>query len=249
MIKVSAVAYLNTKPFIYGLEHHSIKHLIDLSLDIPSVCAAKLIEQKVDIGLIPVAVIHQVPAARIITNKCIGSQGKVRTVNLYSLVPLEQIKKIWIDPESKTSVLLTRVLCRDHWNIDPQWEQAPSDYTEKISGTTAAIVIGDRTFSLQGKFPFVYDLSEAWFEMTGLPFVFACWVTNKELDPEFESSFSEAISFGIEHKENAILEWVQKTSADVNLDKYLKEEIQYELTESRIKALELFLDLSKNIQV
>lgn len=240
MIKVSAVAYLNTKPFLYGLENHDVKTEIDLSLDFPAECAAKLTSGRVDIGLVPVAVISDIPNARIITSHCIGSRGKVRTVNIYSQVPIEKVDKIWLDPQSKTSVLLARILCNEHWKIDPIFEAAPENYTELISGETAAIVIGDRTFAMQGKFPFVYDLSEAWLELTGLPFVFACWVTNKDLDPDFEQRFSEAIAFGIKNKEKAIVQWIEKISPDVNLFKYLKEEIQYDLNEERITALKKF---------
>ena len=61
-IKISAVSYLNSKPFIYGLQHSENLNYIDLQLDIPSVCAQKLMEGKVDVGLIPIATIPELYA-------------------------------------------------------------------------------------------------------------------------------------------------------------------------------------------
>ena len=65
-IKISAVSYTNTLPFIYGLENSKIINHIELSKDIPSVCAKKLISNKVDIGLVPVAIIPKLNNYEII---------------------------------------------------------------------------------------------------------------------------------------------------------------------------------------
>ena len=57
MIRISAVSYLNTIPFIYGLKQSELIDNIDLRLDYPSVCADKLINNEVDLALVPVVVI------------------------------------------------------------------------------------------------------------------------------------------------------------------------------------------------
>ena len=67
-IKISAVSYLNTKPFVYGLVNSALIDQIDLSLDMPSLCASKLKDDSVDIGLVPVAVIPEINGANIITD-------------------------------------------------------------------------------------------------------------------------------------------------------------------------------------
>src|ERR1039458_6553628 len=102
-IKISVVSYLNSKPFIYGLQHSTFLNEIDLQLDIPSVCAQKLIDGQVDIGLIPVAALPQLKDPYIITDYCIGAEGKVASVMLYSNVPLHEITAILLDYQSKTS--------------------------------------------------------------------------------------------------------------------------------------------------
>ncbi len=109
-IKISAVAYTNTKPFIYGIEHSAVINQIDLSLDIPSDCAAKLIDGQVDIGLIPVAAFPHVPNANIVAGYCIGSVGAVNSVFIFSRVPVQEIKTLKLDSQSRTSNNLAKVI-------------------------------------------------------------------------------------------------------------------------------------------
>ena len=91
-IKVSAVSYTNSKPFVYGIMHSGILDQIDLSLDIPSVCANKLIENQVDIGLVPVAALLHIENYQIISNYCIGANGAVDSVFIFSNKPIQEIK-------------------------------------------------------------------------------------------------------------------------------------------------------------
>jgi chorismate dehydratase len=147
-IRISAVSYLNSLPFVYGLTHSSLINECDISLDIPSVCAEKLINGTVDIGLIPVAAIPQVPNATIISDYCIGANGEVKTVCLFSEVPLNEIKTILLDYQSRTSVLLVKILAKEFWKINPEFINAEAGFEQKIKGTTAGVVIGDRTFEL-----------------------------------------------------------------------------------------------------
>src|SRR5665213_3010681 len=96
MIRISAVSYLNTKPFLYGLELAHIPD-VEISLDNPAECARKLIENEVDLGLVPVAIIPLLKEAHILPGFCIGADGAVESVKLYSHVPLEKIKTILLD--------------------------------------------------------------------------------------------------------------------------------------------------------
>ena len=70
---------------------------VELSRDIPSECARKLIAGEVDLGLVPVAVIPEVNNAQIISDYCIGAEGKVHSVLLLSETPLEEIEKVYLD--------------------------------------------------------------------------------------------------------------------------------------------------------
>ena len=198
-IRVTAVSYLNTKPLLYGLVHHPIADQIVLSLNIPSVCAQKLRDDEVDLALMPVAGIPEVPNAKIVSDYCIGTIGAVKTVCVYSDLPIEKVSTIYLDYHSRTSVALTQLLAKEYWQIEPAFVHAEPGYIEQIGGSIAGLVIGDRTIGLEKRFEYVYDLGEIWMRHTGLPFVFAAWLSNKELPFDFIQSFNEALALGLEH--------------------------------------------------
>jgi len=246
-IKISAVSYLNTRPFVYGLQHSDLLRLIDLSLDMPSLCASKLSTGLADIGLIPVAAISDVLNPRIISDYCIASSGKVRTVVLLSNVPLPEITKIVLDYQSRTSVQLVRVLAQHYWKIGPEWESAEPGYTEsEIETTTAIVVIGDRVFENEKRFTYCYDLGEAWKDYTGYDFVFACWIANKPVDIEFISRFNKALADGLIHLDDVITE-CEKDYPGYQLNEYFHSNIRFVFDDSKRKGLELFLKLNEEM--
>lgn len=244
-IKISAVSYLNSKPFIYGLEKNTGLSDYLLELDVPAVCADKLLSDKVDIGLVPVAILPLLKDYTILSDYCIGAMGAVHSVMLYSDVPLNEIETILLDYQSRTSVALTRVIASRHWKINPKWIKAEKNYEGQISSNTAGVIIGDRTFGLKGKFKYAFDLAEAWLDFTGLPFVFACWVSNKKLPSTFLESFNEAIKFGVDNKEKMIEEWGLNEKYNTNVSEYLNHHISYNYDVPKQQGLKMFLNLIK----
>lgn len=238
-MKISVVSYLNSKPFLYGLQHKPSPEW-EISLDIPSECARKVATQEADIGLIPVAALKSIPGCRVVSPYCIGANGRVDSVKLYSEEPLDRIKKIMLDYQSRTSVALVKIIAKELWKISPEWESADEGYERKISGSTAGVVIGDRTFNLNGKFVHEYDLSEAWYQLTRLPFVFAVWASRKEISAEAEERFSSALEYGISHMPE-VVQFNQPYYPETDIKKYLVESIQYKLTPEMRKGMDLFL--------
>lgn len=232
-IKISAVSYTNTKPFIYGIERDDVLQQIDLSLDIPSDCAAKVISGQVDIGLMPVAAIPLVPNANIVANYCIGSVGAVNSVFIFSNVPAQEIKTLKLDSHSRTSNNLAKVLLKFHFKVDV-------DFTTDLEADTDAIVlIGDRTFGKKEQYAYVYDMGQEWMNFTGLPFVYAAWVANKEIPEAFVADFNRALKLGVDSR----LELLKELPATPNFDleDYLLHKLDFELTDKKREALDLFL--------
>ncbi|WP_214229299.1 menaquinone biosynthesis protein [Pedobacter sp. B4-66] len=232
-IKISAVSYTNTKPFIYGIEHSEILNKIDLSLDIPSDCAAKLINNQVDIGLIPVAAIPYVPNANIVANYCIGSVGAVNSVFIFSDVAISEIKTVRLDSHSRTSNNLAKVLLKFYWKQDVEFT---TDINEK---TDAIVLIGDRTFGKKTDYLFAYDMGEEWMNFTGLPFVYAAWVANKTIPQSFIDEFNDALALGLGHRSELLKDLAVRD--DFDLDDYLFHKLDFDLTDKKREALDLFL--------
>lgn len=247
-IKTSAVSYLNTKPFLYGLEQSGLLNDLDLSLDIPSHTAAKLLSGTVALGLVPVAILPFLPAsAQIVSNYCIGTLGSVRTVCLYSQVPIRNIEQILLDYHSRTSVQLVQVLCRDYWQIQPDFKPAQPDFETQIGGTTAGVIIGDRAIEWHNRFAFCYDLGKAWVTHTGLPFVFAAWVATHPLSPEFIDRLNAAFAFGVSQIERVAALYQPLYPNDFDVLHYLSENINFRLDAPKREGLALFLQHLKQL--
>lgn len=239
-LKVTAVSYLNTKPLLYGILRSPLARKINLSLDIPAVCAARLRSGEADLGLVPVGALPELPEWHLVSDYCIGAEGAVNTVALFSEVPLEEVEAIYLDHHSRTSAALTRLLLEQYWQYNPRLLEAHPGYIEKIKGRTAGLVIGDRTIGLHDRFPYVYDLGEAWTEHTGLPFVFAAWVSRRPLEESFVQEFNEALNKGIRHIPE-LKYLLPSPHPAFDLEHYFTHYISYHLDAPKRRAMDIFL--------
>ena len=239
--KISAVSYLNTKPFLHGLHLSEIRHSIKLTQDTPAQCAQKLLIGDIDIGLVPVAVIPMLKNPQIVSPFCIGANGNVKTVCLFSEVPLAEIETVYLDYQSRTSVLLVQVLMKEYWKKEVSFLPAIEGFENNINKHTAAVIIGDRAIAALGKFKYEYDLAAAWKQHTGLPFVFAAWVANKSIGQNFLDEFNAALQIGLSNRRQLLQQYKSYNSALFSVNDYWNECIQFELDISKKQALELFL--------
>ena len=203
---ITAVSYLNTIPFVYGLQHADNLRA-DLLLAPPAECAKNYIEGKADIALLPAAVVPELKQTNIITDYCIGAVGAVRTVTVMSNTPIGRVKRIWLDAHSRTSVQLCGYLAKHKWHIEPEWLHMP-DYAvvEQAQEGDAFLLIGDKVFDYEGRFAYTYDLAIEWREVTKLPFAFAVWVARKGVPYEITDELQRALTFGVEHIWEAVSE-------------------------------------------
>jgi chorismate dehydratase len=238
-IRIGAVSYLNTKPLLYGIRHSDVSKQIDLVLDYPARIASMLIEDKIDVGLIPIAVLPCLNEYHIITDYCIGCDGPVSSVCLFSEVQLNEVKSVLLDYQSKTSSALTKILLKNYWKMSPEFVNTEGEeYRHLIKGSTAGLVIGDRALEQRRISTFIYDLGEAWKDYTGLNFVFAAWVSNKELDPDFVKQFNEANTLGLKHLPDVIAE---NPFELFDLESYYANNVNYLFDERKHVGMEEFL--------
>ena len=241
-IKVGIVNYLNTIPLLYGINHSPVKDSVELICDYPSNIASFLVEGNIEIGLVPVAILPNLPEYHIYTEFCIGCDGPVASVCLFSQVPIERIETILLDYQSRTSVALLKILLRDYWKVTPRLVDTSSDYRSLISESTAGLVIGDRSFEQRQNSQYAYDLGEAWKKYTGLPFVFATWASVKELNGNFIQEFNKANAAGVQSIPG-IINSVPYSLFD--LKEYFTNYISYRLDDKKRKGLSHFLELLK----
>jgi chorismate dehydratase len=243
--RIGAVSYLNTRPLLLGLAQEGFKNRIDLVKSYPAKIAQDLLSGQIDIGLVPVAIIPQLTHPHIISNYVIGTNGAVASVALFSQVPIDEIKSIYLDYQSRTSVQLLKILLAQFWKKEVEFLAATEGYIDQISGTTAGLIIGDRALDNLYKFPYMYDLGLAWKQHTGLPFVFAAWVANQPIPAEFMAAFDAANGYGLAHLEE-VISLIPANEQVYDLHKYYTENISYVYDEEKKLGLNAFLNLIKS---
>jgi chorismate dehydratase len=243
--RIGAVSYLNTRPLLLGLAQEGFKNRIDLVKSYPAKIAQELLAGQIDIGLVPVAIIPQLTHPHIISNYVIGTNGAVASVALFSQVPIDEIKSIYLDYQSRTSVQLLKILLAQFWKKEVEFLAATERYIDQISGTTAGLIIGDRALDNLNKFPYMYDLGLAWKQHTGLPFVFAAWVANQPIPAEFMAAFDAANGYGVARLEE-VISLIPANEQVYDLHKYYTENISYVYDEEKKLGLNAFLNLIKS---
>lgn len=236
--KIAAVSYLNTVPFIYGI-NHADKLRAELLLAPPAQCARNFLDNKADIALVPVGALPLLDEAEVITSYCIGAEKSVRTVTVMSNVPIGQVKTVWLDSHSMTSAILVKILASELWNIKPEWKEL-TDYSvaEEPAPQDAFLFIGDKVFGYEGRFHHTYDLADCWRELTGKPFVFAVWIARKGVEEEVIDALEQSLELGVERIWEAIVE--SGHSEKEYAYSYLTENIDFLFDYDKRQALEMF---------
>jgi chorismate dehydratase len=250
-IRVSAVRYINSYPFIIGLRDSEVASMIDLEVCHPSECADRLLTGKTDLGLIPVAMIAGMDEYHLVGDYCLSTNGEVRTVLLVSNTPFEEINTIYLDYRSRSSVTLCRILAARAWKHEYIWLPAPEEFNiTAMKHGEAAVMIGDRCFEYARHFRYRLDLGLEWKKFTGLPFVFACWVSTKKLPDQFTGLFNKALTEGLERRNEAVTllkEGAAATPEEVIF--YLNHNIDFHLDDRKREALEKFIDYIRELKI
>lgn len=225
---------------MYGMQSEDFLKDHELIPDYPAKIAELLKNGTVDVGLVPVALLPELPGYYIVSDYGIAADEDVASVCLFSEVPVEKLKTVYLDYQSRTSVALFKVLTKELWGIEPVLIDAKDEsYLTKIHGTTGAVIIGDRALEARRTSTYVYDLAGEWRTMTGLPFVFAAWVSLKPMSEEWIQRFNAANAEGFKHIDE-IAE--QQKYPVYDLKKYYTVNINYIIDDEKKKGLKKFLE-------
>lgn len=249
--RIGAVSFLNTVPLTYGLDRRDDVHLL---FDLPSRLADRLHEDQVDVGMIPIIEYLRGVGGDIVPGICIGAEGAVDSVKVFSRVPLKEAKSIAVDRGSRSSVALLRILLAELHGHQPDLFTVTPRSENPFLEHDSALIIGDRAMRVDEKELHVYDLGEMWHEMTGLPFVFAAWVlsnsyssqANRKRRNEIISILVAAKAEGFAHIDTLALEQAETTGKDAgDLKSYWTRSIHYEMGERELEGLRLFAELAR----
>ncbi|MGQ9619463.1 MAG: menaquinone biosynthetic enzyme MqnA/MqnD family protein [Bacteroidales bacterium] len=244
-IRVSIVKYANSYPFVWGLKDAHIGDEAIIETDHPAVCASKLINGQADIGLIPVAALPEIKNYKIINNYCISALKKVKTVMLLSNSNFDDINSAFLDYRSRSSVALARVLAKHMWKKEFIWKDTYEGFDFiNIPRNQGIVLIGDQCFEYESYFRFGLDLAEEWKKYTGYPFVFACWIANRQIEETFLQRFNMALRSGLDNIDKVVESFSNSgIMKGETLKKYLTCNIDYVLDDKKQEGMKLFLNL------
>jgi cyclic dehypoxanthinyl futalosine synthase len=245
-LRVAAVGYLNARPLYEGLDREPASARVRLDCAAPSEVARRIAEDEADIALMPVAAAATIGDLRLARGGAIGARGAVRSVVVVSDRPVEDITELAVDLSSRTSVVLARLLFRARCQgREPRLVGRSSrEAIAQVSGTRAALVIGDSALDIEGRFAHILDLGLAWWELTGLPFVFAAWCGRPgSLSASDERLLERARLSGLARRDAIADEHAARSGLSAaSLRAYLRDAIRYELGDDARRGLERFYD-------
>ncbi len=246
MTRIGAVEFLNARPLVYGLEQEA---WCEVRFDVPSVCARLLHAGDIDLGLVPAIELLRGPRPYdVAAGPCIGCRGAVASVALFSRVPVEQVRTIALDTSSRSSAALLRILCARHFGIAPVFVDRPPHLATMLEGADAALLIGDPALDApwQALGLDMIDLGQAWWDMTGLPFVFAVWAGRRgQVAIDVADRLARVKDAGV-----AAIPAIAAAYADGDVarqaraQQYLQQHIRYDLDEEARRGLATYLDLA-----
>ncbi len=233
--RIVSVSFLNAKPLVYELEKYnnlSVRH------EVPSKCAEILRNREADCGLIPV--IEYTKNYSVVPGICISSEKKAASVLLLGNKPITEMKSVSLDPASRTSAALIRVLFHCKYGIEPE-------FCLQGTQTDGVLLIGDRALAERNSHPFVYDLAHEWREWQNLPFVFAFWAGWKEsLSDDLVVSLTTTRNSGMRNISKIAGMWAENNNEPPAFyADYLTDNINYYLDDQKIKAIRLFYELAQ----
>jgi chorismate dehydratase len=246
--KLGAVSFLNTKPLIYGIEKNLFPHNFDMMKAIPSALAVELNAGKLDVALIPsIAYAKNSPTLRIVPDCGIIAHGAVDSIRLYFNKDLKDIRTVALDISSMTSVVLTKIILAERYELKPEFIAAKPDLEKMLSSADAALVIGDTAlFKTQSAGGNYLDLAEEWYDMTALPFVFAVWSGRSgALTLDDTQAIISSKNLGMDNIDAVCRAAADEYSADFNLvKKYLTENVQFDLGDEEIAGMRQYFELA-----
>lgn len=234
---IALVEYLNTWPFSTGVKQSNLEAEFDFHHVTPAQCAQLFKEGTADVSLCPIGALSDLPEHEVRGQFCIGADGPVETVVLLSHVPLEQIQSVRLDSHSRTSNKLIRILADRLWKKDWDFYFEEGDHLSE-----SCLMIGDKVFKHKARYAYQYDLASAWKTLTGLPMVFAVWIARPGIPDLVIDALDQACAIGLEilqKGESGLSEWQEH---------YLMQKISYPLDERKIKAMECYLEMAKNLE-
>lgn len=241
-MRMGLLSYINSLPVTYGLESGAVPFSGDFVKGEPTTLNGMALRGELDVT--PISSVHYLLCAehyRVVPGIALCSAGPVRSVKLFSRVPIDKLSGRWvaITKASATSRILLQllvpgVLCEDlqHDHDGP---------IELTNDRPAVLLIGDQALLQPPLCEFQLDLGQAWYEQTGMPMVWALWIARHDAEMENVVAHLESSRrWGEHHMDLVIQEALRRTELSrPQLDAYFQG-LRYQFDDFELEGLRQF---------
>ncbi len=239
---IGSVPYLNAKPQVDWFHSAECDVDINITYAVPSQLAVLLQRGELDVANVSLFEAIRNPSLRIVPGISISAMGAVKSVRLFSKVPIDRIKTVALDTSSLTSNALLRILLKERYGLSPTYHYHQPHILEMLSKYDAGLIIGDlKLFDLEEN-TFELDLGEEWLKLTGLPFVYACWLANSNsARQDVTDILTRARDWGNAHLDDLVQKWSTKMQLPFErTHDYLVNVMDYRLTKEHCAGALLY---------
>ena len=230
-LRVGIVDYLNSWPLAWDFLRGAAPEGLEASFHPPSRVADLLRLGELEVGLIPSVELQRIPGLRVLPELCVASQRQVRSVLLVSRKPIEQVESVALDLNSRTSAALVQIIFQDRYGIRPRVAAAEPEVEGMLEAHDAALLIGDPALRVDHHRYRVLDLAHEWWQLTGLPFVFAVWAVRADAELE---GLTEPFRLSLEGGLASLPELARRAAKELGIaseeaERYLSRNLGYRL--------------------
>jgi len=180
-VRIGCVPYLNARPLVAPLMTEDGETPPEapyrLIFEPPARLAAMLEAGQLEVAIVPSIEYYRHEDWRVLPDITISSWRAAESVRLFLRKPLEELRRVGLDPASRSSAALLRVILAERIREkEIEYVQTLADADPAADDSLDAwLLIGDAGLTREAGELEVLDLGEAWWEMARLPFVFAVW--------------------------------------------------------------------------
>jgi chorismate dehydratase len=241
VLRLGSVSYLNARPLIEGLEGDGG---VSLHLDVPARLLDGLRERRFDVALLPVIDYQRMEGLVLLPAGGIGSDGPTLTVRVFSRVPIDRIRTLACDPDSHTSVALARIILDRCYGVRPELRALGEGDAEPDQ---ARLLIGDKVVCQAPQdMPHQLDLGDEWKRLTGLPFVFAAWMSHDCVDVAMANRrLTQSRLLGMASIDRIVATYAVPLGWPAELARqYLTHNLHYEIGPRQLDGIRLFYEMA-----
>lgn len=238
-LRIGSVPYLNAKPLVDWFHSADCDADLEITYAVPSELARMLRQDALDVANVSSFEALRVPGLALVPNISISATGPVKSVRLFSKVPMDTIRSVALDTSSLTSTALTRILLSESFGLSPCYEHHPPHLDDMLSTCDAGLIIGDLKLFALHLGTTVYDLGQGWHDLTGLPFVYAAWLAREDrASAEMVEILTAAKAWGTARLDELAHTWSQKLDLPLpRCQDYFFNVMQYDLTPEHLDGL------------